>query len=74
MFISLSISRGLKFWSVKYASMYGLSELKIFKNIECLGEISTNWPNNLLGINVSKTLQSADNRFRLYYSGLMLLQ
>ena len=58
MFILLSISRGLEFWSVRHASMYGISELKVFKNIECLGEISSNWPNGLLGINVSETFQS----------------
>ena len=49
--------------------MYENSELKAFqKNVfnmflKCLGEISSNWPNNLLGINMStKLLNLVDNR------------
>ena len=30
--------------------MYEHSELKILKNIKFLGEIYSNWPNDLLGI------------------------
>ena len=40
MFISSSISGGLEFWSVNHTSTYGNSELKAFKNIKLLGEIS----------------------------------
>ena len=53
-----SVSRGLKFWSVKYTSIYEISELNVFKNITFLGEISNNWPNNSLGINGYKTIES----------------
>ena len=38
--------------------MYKNSKLKVFGNIKSLGEISSNWPNDLLGINVHKTLES----------------
>ena len=58
MFMLPSISSGLKFWSVNYTSIYGNSELRVFKNIICSGEISTNWPKELLGTNVFKTLES----------------
>ena len=54
-----SISIGLEFWSVNHTSMYENSELKFFKNIKFLGEISNNWSNHLLGTNVCKTLQSS---------------
>ena len=54
-----SISIGLEFWSVNHTSMYENSELKVFKNIKFLGEISNNWSNHLLGTNVCKTLQSS---------------
>ena len=58
MFILSSISRGLDFWSVNHTSIYENSELKVFKNIKFLGEISNNWSNDLLGTNVYKTLES----------------
>ena len=58
MFILSSISSSLKFWSVKNIWMYGNSELKVFKNIKFLAEISGNWLNDLLGINLNKTLES----------------
>ena len=35
-----SISNNLEFWSVNYTSMYKYSELKDFKNIKFVGEIS----------------------------------
>ena len=53
MFIQFSIISGLKFWLVNHTLIYQNSN--IFKNIELLGEISNNWPNNLLGTNVQKT-------------------
>ena len=49
MFIVSSISCGLEFWSVIHTSIDENSELKVFKNIKLLGEISNNWPNDLLG-------------------------
>ena len=58
MFISSSISRGLEFGSVNHTSIYENSELKVFKNIKFLREISSKWPNNLLGTNVYNTLES----------------
>ena len=57
MFISSSISSGLEFWSNNHNSIYENSELNIFENINFLGEISNNWPNDLLGTNVYKTLE-----------------
>ena len=52
-----SISSGLEFWSVNYPSIYETSESKVFKSIKFLGEISNNWTNDLLRINVYKTLE-----------------
>ena len=51
-----SISSGLELWSVNHTSIYHKSESKFFKNIKSLGEISNNWPNDLLGTNVYKML------------------
>ena len=51
-FILSSIPSGLEFWSVNHTSIYENSESKVFKNIRFLGEISSDWPNDLLGINV----------------------
>ena len=53
MFIQFSIISGLEFWLVNHTPIYQNSN--IFKNIELLGEISNNWPNDLLGTNVQKT-------------------
>ena len=58
MFILSSISRGLDFWRVNHTSIYEISETKVFKNIKFLGEISNNWPSDLLGTNLYKTLES----------------
>ena len=74
MFILSSITSGLEFWSVNYTSIYENSESKVFKNITFLGEISNNWPNDLLGINVYKTLNLVDNHCWQYYSELIPLQ
>ena len=57
MFILSSIPRGLEFWSVNHISIHEHPESKVFKNIIFLGEISNNWPNDLLGINVYKTFE-----------------
>ena len=58
MFILSSISSSLEFWSVNHTLLYKNSESKDFKNIKLLGEISSNWPNDVLGTNVYKTLES----------------
>ena len=56
-------------------SIYEDSELKVFKNIKFLGEISTSWPNDLLGTKVHKTLESClellltQGRRKLFYGG-----
>ena len=52
MFILSSISSGLEFWSVNHTSIDEISESRFFKNLEVLGEISNNWPNDLLKTNV----------------------
>ena len=57
MFILSSISSGLEFWSVNHTLIYQ-NESNIFKNIKFLGEMSNNWPNDLLGANVYRTLES----------------
>ena len=48
MFILSSISSALEFWSVNYTSEYENSELNVFKNIKLWGEVSSNWPNDIL--------------------------
>ena len=58
MFVLSSITRGLELWSVNHTSIYENSESKIFENIKFLAEISNNWPNDLLRINVFKILES----------------
>ena len=58
MFILSSISSSLEFWSVNHTSINENSTLNVFKNITFFGEISGNWPNNLLIINVFKALES----------------
>ena len=55
-FVLSSISRGLEFWSVNHTSIYENSESNVFKNITFSGEISNNWPDDLLGKNVCKAL------------------
>ena len=51
-FILSSISNGLEFLSVNYTSIYENCEINVFKTIKHFGEISSNWPNNILGINL----------------------
>ena len=58
MFILSVISSGLKFWSVNHSSIHENSELKVLNSIKFFGEVSNNWPNDLLGTNAYKTLQS----------------
>ena len=53
-----SVSNGLEFWSVGHTSIYENSELKVFRNIKFLSEIFNDQPNDLLGTNVYKTLES----------------
>ena len=48
MFVLPSISSHLEFCSVNDTSIYENYKLKPFKNIKILGEISNNWPNDLL--------------------------
>ena len=58
MFTLSSISSGLEFWSVNHTSIHDNSELKVFKNIKFLSEVSNNWPNDLFRMKVYKTLES----------------
>ena len=58
MLILSSISSSLEFWLVTHISMYENSKSNVSKNIIFLCEISSNWPNDLLGENVCKTLES----------------
>ena len=52
MFILFSISSSLEFWSINHISVYENSEISVFKRIRFLEEISSTWPNYLLGGNV----------------------
>ena len=56
-FILSSISSSLEYWSVNHTSICGNSESNVFKIIKFSGEILNNWPNDLLGKNVIKTLK-----------------
>ena len=52
MFTLSSIYSGLELWYPNHTLIYENSEWDVFKNIKYLGEISNNWQNNLLGINL----------------------
>ena len=54
MFILSSFSGGLEFWSVNHTLIYENSESKVFLKKTFWGD---NWPNDLLGTNVYKTLE-----------------
>ena len=58
MFIFTSISSGLEFWSVNHTSRSENYELTVFENKKPSGEMSSNWPNYLLGTNLYQTLES----------------
>ena len=45
------IPSGLEFWSTNHTSIYENSELNVFQDMIYFGEISSNWPSDLLGIN-----------------------
>ena len=57
-FIWSSISSCLEFWSVNHTWIYENSESQVFENIKFLGEISNDWENKLLEINVYQPLES----------------
>ena len=57
MFILSSVSIRLEVRSVSYTSINENSELKVFKNMKFVGEISNNWLNDLFGTNVYATLE-----------------
>ena len=42
MFILSAISSSIKLWSLNHTSIYENSELNVFTNINCLGELSSN--------------------------------
>ena len=48
MFILSSITSSLEFWWENLTSIYENSELNVFRNVKCLGEISSNWLLNLV--------------------------
>ena len=58
MFILSSLS-GLELLSVNRTSISDNSRSNVFKSIKFLGEISNNWPNDLLGTNIYRALESS---------------
>ena len=56
MFILSSLS-GLELLSVNRTSISDNSRSNVFKSIKFLGEISNNWPNDLLGTNIYRALE-----------------
>ena len=52
-----SIPKALEFRSVNCTSIYKDFDLNIFENMKSSGEISNNYPKDLLGTNVFKTLE-----------------
>ena len=58
MFMLSCTTRDLGFRSINNASIFDNTELKAFKNIKFLGKISNNWPKDLFGTNVHRTLDS----------------
>ena len=57
-FILCSISSGLLFWSVNYTSLCENSKLYVFKNVEFVGGISNESPNDLFRMKLCKPLES----------------
>ena len=57
-FIPSFISNAWLFWSVEHTSIDWNSELKVFKRITFVGEISNKLPNGLYVTNVYKALES----------------
>ena len=57
-FILPSIFRGGELLRLSHISIYENSRLKAFKHIKFFDETSYNWPNDLLGKSVCKTLES----------------
>ena len=55
MFSLFTISSGL---DLNHTSISEKSEIKVFENINLLGEISNNWSNDLLWANVYRILES----------------
>ena len=55
-FILSSVSSGLELWSANHTPLCENSESNVFKNIKFSGKICKNWPNDLLGANLYKTL------------------
>ena len=58
MFILSTVSKGLEISLVNLTSINENSELRVFKNIKFLCEISNDWPHDLLQRNVYKTTES----------------
>ena len=58
MSILSSIFSGLEHWLVNHTSIHESFESEFYKSMKFLGEISNNWPNDLLGKNVYKILES----------------
>ena len=64
----INIYSDLRFWSVDHALIYENSELKVFKNRIIFYDFYTNWPHDLLGANVYKSIESS------WWSCLTILQ
>ena len=58
MFIYSTVSKGLEISLVNLTSINENSELRVFKKIKFLCEISNDWPHDLLQTNVYKTIES----------------
>ena len=58
MIILSSIASGFEFSSVNHTSIYENYEIKVFKDIKFLKEISNIWPKDLLRANAYKPLES----------------
>ena len=58
MLILSSVFNGLEFWPVNHTLIPENFESNVFKSTKLFGEISNNWPNDLLGRNVYKTSKS----------------
>ena len=59
MFVASSTSSTSEFWSVSHTSIQKNSELNVLRNIKFLSKKFNKWPNDLLGTNVYKTLESS---------------
>lgn len=73
-FTPLFISWGLGRWSIDHPSIYGNSELNVFKNVSFNIEIFSNFQNGLFEIKLYKAVESIDSGYKQVCNELVLFK